>query len=64
MLSSLLVFILNDKVNWILGLTLAVGNGFGAWLASTLAVKRGEKLIKGVLTFAVIMIALNLLGVF
>jgi hypothetical protein len=64
MLSSLLVFILNDKVNWTLGLTLAVGNGFGAWLASTLAVKRGEKLIKGVLTFAVIMMALNLLGVF
>lgn len=64
MFSSLLVFILNDKVNWTIGLTLAVGNGFGAWLASTLAVQKGDKLIKVILSFAVIMMALNLLGIF
>ncbi|MFW6281009.1 MAG: sulfite exporter TauE/SafE family protein [Halanaerobium sp.] len=64
MLSSLLVFILNDKVNWTIGLTLAIGNGFGAWLASTLAVQKGDKLIKIILSFAVIMMALNLLGIF
>lgn len=62
--SSLIIFIYNDKVNWQLGLTLAVGNGFGAWLASTLAVKKGEKAIKIVLTFAVILMALHLLDLY
>src|SRR6056297_3750267 len=64
MVSSLLIFIFSGNVNWILGLILAVGNGFGAWLGSTLAVKRGEKIVKVVLTVAVLMMAANLLGLY
>ncbi len=64
MVSSLLIFIFSGNINWILGLILAVGNGFGAWLGSTLAVKRGEKIVKVVLTVAVLMMAANLLGLY
>lgn len=52
-LSALAVFVLNDKVNWKVGLILAVGNGSGAWLASRVSVKRGDGFIK---TFLVIMV--------
>jgi len=30
MLSTLAIFVLNNKVNWKIGLILAIGNGFGA----------------------------------
>lgn len=63
-ISSLLVFILNGNVNWILGLTLAVGNSFGAWLGSTFAVTKGDKLVKVVLTIAVLLMAGRLLGIY
>ena len=52
-LSALVVFVLNDKVNWKIGLILALGNGSGAWLASRVSVKRGDGFIK---TFLVIMV--------
>lgn len=52
-LSALAVFVLNDKVNWKVGLILALGNGSGAWLASRVSVKRGDGFIK---TFLVIMV--------
>ncbi|MCT4629385.1 sulfite exporter TauE/SafE family protein [Winogradskyella sp.] len=53
-LSALVVFILNDKVNWTVGLILAIGNGLGAWVASRFSVKKGDGFIK---TFMIIMIA-------
>lgn len=60
MLSSLPVFIFSGNVNWLLGLILAVGNGFGAWLGSALAVNKGEKWIKAVLVIAVALMVGNL----
>jgi hypothetical protein len=54
MLSALLVFALNDKVNWKIGLVLAVGNASGAWIASRYSVKKGDKFIK---VFIIIMVA-------
>lgn len=62
--SSLLIFIFNGKINWGIGFTLSIGNAFGAWLGSTLAVSKGEKLVKIFLTLAVMIMALNLLGLF
>ncbi|AZR73987.1 integrase [Anoxybacter fermentans] len=64
MVSSLAVFIINGKVNWILGLTLAVGNGLGAWLGSNFAVAKGDKWIRIILVIAVLGMAAKLLGVF
>ncbi len=62
MLSSLLVFIINGQVDWVLGLTLAVGNGLGAWLGSQIAIKRGDRWIKVVLVIGVLLLAGRLLG--
>lgn len=53
MLAALLVFVLNDKVNWKIGLILAIGNGSGAWLASRVSVTKGDGFIK---TFLVVMV--------
>jgi len=61
MFSSLFVFIYSGNVNWLLGLILAVGNGFGAWLGSTVAVKKGDKWVKIVLVIAVVLMAGNLI---
>ena len=53
-LSALAVFIFNDKVNWLVGFTLAIGNGTGAWLSSRLSVAKGDGFIK---TFLIVMVS-------
>ncbi len=64
MFSSLMVFIVSGKVNWILGLTLAVGNSLGAYLGSNFAVAKGDKWIRIILVVAVLTMAAKLLGLF
>ncbi len=54
-ISALAVFVLNDKVNWTVGLILAIGNGSGAWVASRFSVDKGDGFIK---TFIVIMVVI------
>ncbi|MDK2823900.1 MAG: uncharacterized protein PWQ67_495 [Clostridia bacterium] len=61
MLSSLLVFIISGSVNWVLGLTLAIGNSLGAWLGSNFAVSKGDKWIRYILIVTVTAMALKLL---
>lgn len=60
MLSALAVFALNDKVNWRIGLILAIGNGSGAWLASRVSVKKGDGFIKIFLVVMVVIMAIKL----
>jgi uncharacterized membrane protein YfcA len=55
------IFIINGKVNWYLGPTLAVGNACGAWLGSHWAVAKGDKWIKVILIVAVIAFAIRLI---
>ncbi|SIQ94895.1 sulfite exporter TauE/SafE family protein [Halanaerobium kushneri] len=55
--TSLSIFIFNSKVDWIIAILLALGNGTGSWLASTLAVEKGEKLVKLILTITVFLMA-------
>ncbi|MDO6516937.1 sulfite exporter TauE/SafE family protein [Zobellia uliginosa] len=59
-LSALAVFVLNDKVNWKIGLILAIGNGSGAWVASRFSVKRGDGFIKGFLVVMVVAMSIKL----
>ena len=54
------IFILNDKINWKYGITLAIGNSLGAWFMSRYTVKKGDKFIKGALLVIVIGMALKL----
>ncbi|MDE3740222.1 sulfite exporter TauE/SafE family protein [Maribacter polysaccharolyticus] len=58
--SALIVFVLNDKVNWGVGLVLAFGNGSGAWLASRVSVKKGDGFIKKFIVVMVILMAIKL----
>ena len=59
-LSALAVFVLNDKVDWKIGLILAIGNGTGAWLASRVSVKKGDGFIKAFLVIMVVIMAVKL----
>jgi uncharacterized membrane protein YfcA len=58
------IFIVSGNVDWLLGLSLAVGNSLGGWWAAQLSVKKGEKVIRFVLFLAIFIIALKLLNVF
>ncbi|TCP26611.1 hypothetical protein EV207_11942 [Scopulibacillus darangshiensis] len=60
-LVSLLIFIYHGEVNWLLGVTLAVGMSIGGWIGSSLAVSKGEKLIRVFLVVAVVGMAIKLL---
>ncbi len=54
-IAALAIFIYNDKVNFKIGLVLALGNALGAWISSRLSVKKGDGFIK---VFLLIMIAI------
>jgi len=61
---ALLIFILNNQVNWKWGLSLAAGNSLGAWWSAKLSVKKGEKIIKAVLIIAIIIMSFKLLNIY
>jgi len=62
-LSALATFALNGKVDWVLGLVLAIGNGTGGWLGSRFQVAKGEKWVRIVLIIAVLTMAVRLSGI-
>jgi uncharacterized membrane protein YfcA len=59
-LAALAVFILNDKVNWVVGLILAIGNGTGAWVASRFSVSKGDGFVRTFMIIAVAVMAVKL----
>ncbi|MEN8187988.1 MAG: sulfite exporter TauE/SafE family protein [Bacteroidota bacterium] len=59
-ISAVAIFILNDKVNWQYGLTLALGNATGGWIASRWSVKKGDGVVKIFLVIMVIIMAIKL----
>lgn len=61
---SLAVFIMNKQVDITAGLILAAGNMGGAWLGANFAVKGGAKYIRYVLIAALVIVILNLFGLF
>ncbi len=63
-ISALIVFVLNDQVNWSIGLILAIGNMVGAWIGAKVAVERGAVWVRRFLIAIVIISALDLLGIF
>ena len=44
--AALAVFIINDQVQWTLGLLLGSGQAVGAWVAAHFAVKRGAEFVR------------------
>lgn len=60
---ALFVFAITGNVNWFYGISLAVGTGVGAWWSAKVAVKKGEKVIKGILIVAIVIMSIKLLGI-
>ncbi|MEM9858742.1 MAG: sulfite exporter TauE/SafE family protein [Bacteroidota bacterium] len=58
--SALIVFIIEDVIDWPHGIALAAGNSLGGWFASRWSVKKGDKWIKRFLTLAVSAMAIKL----
>jgi len=59
-LAALVVFILNNKVNFQVGLILALGNACGAWISSRLSVKKGDRFIRKFLIIMIGVLAVKL----
>ena len=47
--SAVIVFAMNDAINWKYGLVLSVGNATGGWIMSRWSVNKGDQFIKKVL---------------
>lgn len=58
--AALAVFAYNGKVNWVVGLILAIGNASGAWIASRYSVKKGDGFIRIFLVVMVLVMAVKL----
>jgi uncharacterized membrane protein YfcA len=60
--AALVVFVLNDQVDWTLGALLAVGQGAGAWLGARMAMRRGARFVRTVVVAIVALSAAALLA--
>ncbi len=60
-LVALAVFIYNNQVNYLLGFILGTGNMTGAWVASHVAIKKGNKFIRWFMLVTVLVFAIKLL---
>ncbi|AAD35463.1 MULTISPECIES: sulfite exporter TauE/SafE family protein [Thermotoga] len=56
---SLVIFILNGKVNFLYGFILALGNMTGAWLAATFSIKKGANWVRWIVFTAVIVVGIR-----
>ena len=61
---SIGIFMYYDQINWLAGSILAAGNMTGAWLGVHFTVRGGAKYLRYVLIFAMVIVILNLFGVF
>ncbi|MBT8266365.1 MAG: sulfite exporter TauE/SafE family protein [Bacteroidia bacterium] len=58
--AALMVFIFNDKISWVHGILLALGNALGAWISSRLSVRKGDGFIRIFLLIMVSAMAIKL----
>jgi uncharacterized membrane protein YfcA len=59
-LAALAVFIVEDVLDWTIGLTLAVGNAIGGWIGSRWSVAKGDVWIRRVLIVTIIVLSIKL----
>lgn len=57
---SVVVFAIDNKIDWSVGLILALGHGLGGWYASRWSVKASELWIKRIMVVSVLAMALKL----
>lgn len=61
---TILVFLLNNEINWTYGLILAIGNVAGALISSRLAVSKGVVFVKWVIVVVIVFTAGSLFGLY
>ena len=61
---ALVIFAIADKIVWKYGIILAIGNSFGAYIGVNLAIKKGDVIIKIILTIAILTSFFKLFGLF
>ncbi|MBN2616452.1 MAG: sulfite exporter TauE/SafE family protein [Bacteroidales bacterium] len=61
---TLFIFFYNHQIDWKYGLTLAIGNMAGAWIASRMAVKKGVNFVKWVIVIVVLVTTGQLFGLY
>ena len=57
---ALVLFAVNDSINWKLGILMAIGTSFGAWWASRWSVKKGDRVIRIAMLFTIVIMAFKL----
>jgi len=57
---AIIVFIIEDQINWEYGIVLATGNSLGGWIGSRWSVNKGDKWIKRFLVVTVVALAVKL----
>lgn len=60
---AVFIFMINGLIDWPFAIALSIGNGIGGYLGSSIAVKRGENIIRWVLVVTVVVMSLKLLGI-
>ncbi len=63
-LVSVATFIYYRRVNFVYGIALGSGNAIGAYIASHLALKNGDKIFKPILIIAVVGMSIKLSGIY
>ena len=58
--AALVVFVINDQVQWTLGLLLGAGQAAGAWVAAHVAIDRGAEFVRWTVIVIVVLSAIAL----
>jgi len=58
--AALAVFVVNEQVEWTLGLLLGTGQAAGAWVAAHVAIKRGAALVRSAVVVVTVVSAIAL----
>lgn len=58
------IFIFYGRVNFLYGISLGAGNALGAFIASNLAIKNGERIFRPILILSVLGMSIKLSGVY
>jgi uncharacterized membrane protein YfcA len=59
-ISAVAIFAYNDKIDWKIGLVLAIGNAAGGWIASRWSVNKGDGMVRKFLVVVVVLMAIKL----